>query len=112
MEQGVLPGDRVVAINGWWVPPEGHPRLWHMFRRLQFHYLGLDLKAPVQKVQMTWAREGEQAEPAVEPKAEEPVLPASPTSPANTEDVDAMTSAIGTPTEVVHSSDIDVEMKA
>jgi arginyl-tRNA--protein-N-Asp/Glu arginylyltransferase len=25
MEQGVCPGDKVVAVNGWWLPPEGHP---------------------------------------------------------------------------------------
>jgi hypothetical protein len=67
--QGVLVNDRVVAINGWWLPPAGHTRLWRTFRQLQSHYLGMDLKVPVQVVEMTWARALADAEPNEEQQA-------------------------------------------
>jgi hypothetical protein len=151
--QGVLVNDRVVAVNGWWLPPAGHTRLWRTFRQLQAHYLGLDLKAPVQMVEMTWARALAEAEPNVDQQAaqaaayrgdaaveapsasvqapvvepapqsssasvppdapvEAPVTPASPTSVADTDEANAQTSVIGSPTEVAHSSDVDMQPRA
>jgi len=117
--------------------------MWPTFRQLQTHYLGVAVKAPVQKVTMYWIRLREQpgtsqqqpvapavapeggnaevqvpaevsapAEPLLAAKVEEPVPPASPTSVAGSDDINAMTSVVGTPTEVVHSSEPDVEMQS
>jgi hypothetical protein len=43
---------------------------------------------------------------------EAPVTPASPTSVADTDEADAQTSAVGTPTEVVPSSDVEMQPRA
>jgi hypothetical protein len=159
--QGVLVNDRVVAINGWWLPPAGHTRLWRTFRQLQSHYLGMDLKVPVQVVEMTWARALADAEPNVEQQAaqaaacretaaeeapsasgqvpleapqaasvvppvptdssapappaalaETAVVPASPTSVADTDEANAQTSVTGSPTEVVHTADVEMQPRA
>jgi hypothetical protein len=157
--QGVRQGDKMVAVNGWWLPPGKHHRIWDVFSTLQVHYLGPELRAPVQMVDVTWARspaeegpdegqkqaqadaqqsdvavvpgpaEGEapteptqpvpQAEELVQPGSvapesgqEAPVVapapPASPTSVVGTDDEDAQKSVVGSPTEVVHSSDVEM----
>jgi hypothetical protein len=51
------------------------------------------------------------AEPMLEAKAQEHTRPATSTSVADTDDINAMTSAVGTPTEIATLGDFDVPMQ-
>lgn len=56
LNQGVMVGDKVLAVNGWWLPPEGHPRLWEVFKALTTNYTGVGVKISVQMVSVVWGR--------------------------------------------------------